>query len=95
MGMAVDERLVVNLPAELAQAIRAAVAHGDYASSSDVVRDALAEWARNRDTHAQEHAALRADIDRGLDDLAAGRLVDFDAERIAVRGRQVSQRRFR
>ncbi len=41
--MAVDERLVVSLPAELAQAIRVAVAHGDYASSSDVVRDALAE----------------------------------------------------
>lgn len=93
--MAVDERLVVNLPAELAQAIRAAVAHGDYASSNDVVRDALAEWARNRDTHAQEHAALKADINRGLDDLAAGRVVEFDPERIAARGRQVLQRRSR
>lgn len=95
MAMPVDERLTVTLPAELAQAIRAAVAHGDYATSSDVVRDALAEWARNRDTPAQAHAALQADIDRGLDDLAAGRVVEFDAERIAARGRQGSQRRSR
>ena len=93
--MAVDERLVVSLPAELAQAIRVAVAHGDYTSSSDVVRDALAEWARKRDTQAQEHAALKADIDRGMDDLAAGRVVEFDPERIAARGRQVLQRRSR
>jgi antitoxin ParD1/3/4 len=95
MAMAVDEQLTVTVPAELARTIRAAVAHGDYASSSDVVRDALAEWARNRDTQAQEHAALKSDIDRGLADLAAGRVVEFDAERIAARGRQASQRRSR
>jgi antitoxin ParD1/3/4 len=95
MAMAVDEQLPVTVPAELAHTIRAAVAHGDYASSNEVVRDALAEWARKRDTQAQKHAALKADIDRGLDDLAAGRVIEFAPERIAARGRQVLQRRSR
>lgn len=93
--MAVNEQLTVTLPAELASTIRAAVADGDYPSSSDVIRDALRAWAQRRETRAVDVAALKADIDRGLDDLSAGRVVEFDAERIAARGRQVLQRRSR
>ena len=37
----------------------------------------------------QELAALKADIDKGLADLAEGRVQDFDADRIIARGRKL------
>jgi antitoxin ParD1/3/4 len=37
----------------------------------------------------QELAALKADIDKGLTDLAEGRVKDFDAGRIIERGRRL------
>jgi antitoxin ParD1/3/4 len=38
----------------------------------------------------EELAALKADIDAGLADVAAGRVKDFDATRIVVRARKLS-----
>lgn len=40
----------------------------------------------------QEFASLKADIDRGMTDLAERRLTDFDAGRIAERGKALSAR---
>ena len=57
-----------------------------YASSSEVVREALRDWKTKRALQLQELAALKADIDRGLTDLAEGRVQDFDAARIIERG---------
>jgi antitoxin ParD1/3/4 len=37
----------------------------------------------------RELAALKADIDKGLTDLAKGRVKDFDAGRIIERGRKL------
>jgi antitoxin ParD1/3/4 len=88
VSMAANEQLTVTLPAELASTIRTAVANGDYSSSNDVVREALRDWARNRDARANEFAALKADIDGGLADVAAGRVVDIDIDRIVALGRQ-------
>jgi len=36
-------------------------------------------------------AALKAEIDKGLSDLAGGREKDFDADRVSERGRELSQ----
>ena len=91
--MASNEQLTVTLPAELASRIRAAVADGEYPSSGDVVRDALLDWARNRQARAQDFAAVKADIDKGLADVAAGRVVDIDLDRIIALGRQGLNRR--
>lgn len=55
------------------------------ASSSEVVRD----WKTKRALQLQDLAALKADIDRGLADLAEGRVKDFDAARIIDRGGQL------
>jgi antitoxin ParD1/3/4 len=41
----------------------------------------------------QELEALKADIDRGLADVAAGRVRAFDVERILERGRKRSANR--
>lgn len=85
--MAEIERMTITLPSDLAAVVRSAVNGGDYASSSEVVREALRDWKTKRALQLQELTALKADIDRGLADLAEGRVQDFDADRIAERGR--------
>ena len=91
--MADIERMTVTLPAEMAAVIKSAVAGGDYASTSEVVRDALRDWKLKRAIRLQELAALKADIDKGLADVAEGRVKDFDADRIIERGRKLLARR--
>ena len=81
------ERMTITLPSEMAAVVKDAVEGGDYASSSEVVREALRDWKTKRALQLQELTALKADIDRGLADLAEGRVKDFDADRIIERGR--------
>ena len=83
------ERMTVTMPADMAAVVKAAVDGGDYASTSEVVRDALRDWKIKRAVQVQELAALKSDIDRGLADVAAGRVRDFDAKKIIERGRQL------
>ncbi len=61
------ERLTVTMPAEMAETLRRTVAGGEYASTSEVVREALREWARARDAERRDLDALRAAIRAGLD----------------------------
>jgi antitoxin ParD1/3/4 len=87
--MAGIERLTVTLPTEMAVLVRGAVEEGDYASSSEVIREALREWKMRRELQLQKLAALKADIDRGLTDVAEGRVAEFNVERIIERGRKL------
>jgi antitoxin ParD1/3/4 len=87
-AMAKIERLTITLPSEMAALVKGAVEDGDYASSSEVVREALRDWKMKRGLQAQESASLKADIDKGLTDLAEGRVKDFDANRIVERGKR-------
>ena len=87
--MAEIERMTITLPSDMAAVVKGAVEGGDYASSSEVVREALRDWKTKRALQLQELAALKADIDRGLTDLAEGRVQDFDAARIIERGRKL------
>lgn len=61
------ERMTITMPAELAETLRQTVAGGEYASTSEVVREALRDWTRNRDTERRELEILRAAIKAGLD----------------------------
>ena len=81
--------MTVTMPADMAAVVKAAVDGGDYASTSEVVRDALRDWKIKRAVQVQELAALKSDIDRGLADVAACRVRDFDAKKIIERGRQL------
>jgi antitoxin ParD1/3/4 len=83
------ERMTITMPTDLAAVIKAAVDGGDYASTSEVVREALREWKLRRVVQAQELAALKADIDKGLKDIATGRVTDFDPKKIIARGRKL------
>ena len=87
------ERLTITMPADMAAVIKAAVDEGDYSSASEVVREALREWKLRRAVQLQELAALKIDIDKGLSDVAAGRVSDFDTARIVERGRKLLAKR--
>jgi len=87
--VAAIERLTITLPADMAGVVKRAVNQGDYASSSEVIREALRDWKLKRELHLGQLAELKADIDRGLADVAEGRLANFDVERIMARGRKI------
>ncbi|MGQ0593978.1 MAG: ribbon-helix-helix protein, CopG family [Gammaproteobacteria bacterium] len=79
------ERITITLTADMAAAVRAAVS-GGYASSSEIVREALRDWRHRRALRERERAELRADIQRGLEDVEAGRVRDVDPARIIEKG---------
>ena len=87
--MAEIESLTITLPSEMAALVKRAVEDGDYASNSEVVREALRDWKMKRAVQIQELAAIKTDIDKGLADMEAGRVKDFDASRIIERGRRL------
>jgi antitoxin ParD1/3/4 len=89
------ERITITLPSDMADIVRGAVEDGDYASTSEVVREALRDWKMKRALQLQELAALKAEIDKGLADLAKGHVREFDAERIITRGKRLLANRSR
>ena len=53
------------------------------------IREALRDWKVKRALQLQELAGLKADIYKGLTDLAEGRVQDFNADRIIERGKKL------
>jgi len=60
--MAAIERMTITMPAEMAAILKATVAEGQYASTSEVVREAVRDWTRARDLERRELEALREAI---------------------------------
>ena len=87
------ERLTVTMPSDMVSVIKNAVADGGYASTSEVIREAMRDWKAKHALQVQEFASLKADIYRGLADLAAGKTKDFDPARIIKRGRKLLVKR--
>jgi antitoxin ParD1/3/4 len=56
------QKVSVALTTELADKVQAAVRSGDYASASEVIRDALRDWAQDR----EQRARIRRLWDEGL-----------------------------
>lgn len=88
--MAGIERLTITLPSEMAALVKSAVDGGDYASTSEVVREALRDWQIKAEIRRRKLDALRRDIDEGLADVEAGRVVDPDINAIMDEGRRLS-----
>ena len=86
------ERMTITLPPDMANVVKGAVAAGDYASASEVVREALRDWKLKRSVQIMELKGLKSDIDKGLSDIAAGRIKAFDTAAIIARGRQLLTR---
>ena len=80
------ERMTITLTPEMAAAVRGAVSEGKYASSSEIIREALRDWQIKHGVRCQELEALRANVRRGDMEIATGRMRDFDPERIIKAG---------
>ncbi len=57
--MSMIERMTITMPAEMAAQLRQTVAGGQYASTSEVIREALREWTRRRDDDRRDLDMLR------------------------------------
>ena len=67
----------VNLTQKHHDFVRESVASGDYNSASEVVRDALRVLEVKKDEDAAHLDWLRGEIQKGLDDVKAGRTIDI------------------
>ncbi|KQQ23921.1 addiction module antitoxin [Methylobacterium sp. Leaf123] len=84
--MAAVERMTVVFPEPMATQIRAAVEAGEYASTSEAVRDAVRLWSDRRKFRDMETERLQQTWDAGK---ASGRhgALDFEALRREARAR--------
>ena len=63
--MTAIERLTISVPAEMAATLRETVSGGEYASTSEVVREALRDWTRARDEDRRILETLREAVRKG------------------------------
>lgn len=75
--MSAVEEVSIALPADVVSAIRDAVATGEYASISEVVREALRDWMHQRSLRLRVVAVLRPVWQEAMEDQRPG--VDADA----------------
>ena len=66
--MSAAEKISITLTPEMNRLIKQRVAAGDFASSSELIREALRVWQKREDEHQERMAALRARIQKSLDD---------------------------
>jgi antitoxin ParD1/3/4 len=84
--MATVEKISIALTEDLAAFVREAVESGDYASTSEVIRDALRDWKLKRVAREEQVAQLRHLWQEGIDSGVAGPL-DIDAIKREARTR--------
>jgi antitoxin ParD1/3/4 len=76
------EKISIALPGEMAAKVRKAVETGEYASSSEVVRDALQEWMLKRDLRHHSLDELRNLWRQAQEDKSPGAPVDEILDRL-------------
>jgi antitoxin ParD1/3/4 len=89
--MANVEKVSVALTPEMLAVVREAVESGEYASSSEVMREALREWKRRRALERKEIEELRRLWEDGLAS-GPGRHADMEAIKAEARRRLVAAR---
>lgn len=73
----------VSLPVDMVDFVEHEVSEGGYASSSEVVRDALRLLQHDKALEGEKLAILRREINLGLEDAAAGHFSRKTASDIA------------
>lgn len=66
------EKISIALPAEMVSQIKESVEAGEYASSSEAVRDALRAWTHKRALRQQGMKALRKMWRQAIEDRSPG-----------------------
>jgi antitoxin ParD1/3/4 len=80
--MASIEKISIALPPEMVSLIRQAVETGEYASNSEVVRDALRDWTHKRSLRQQGIEELRRVWQQALEDRSPGVAPDEVLDRL-------------
>jgi antitoxin ParD1/3/4 len=80
--MTTAEKISIALPPEMVSIVRSAVATGEYASSSEVIRDALRDWTYKRTLRQQGVAELRQLWQEALHDKTPGVAADAVLDRL-------------
>lgn len=65
--MAELERITVAMPAEMVATLRHTVEEGHYASTSEIIREALRDWTRKHDQEQRDLTDLREAMRIGLE----------------------------
>ena len=76
------EKLSISLTPELASLVRSAVTEGDYASTSEVIREALRDWKFKQKSHGNNEFSIVTN-DSDNDDLYAEAVRFVTESRIA------------
>ena len=79
-------KISIALTAEQVGALKAAVETGEYATSSEIVREALRDWQFKRAMRQEDLSQLRQMWDQGKASGSAS-AIDFDAARVEARQR--------
>ena len=80
--MTTAEKISIALPPEMVHIVRSAVATGEYASSSEVIRDALRDWTYKRTLRQQGVGELRRVWQEALNDKTTGISADEVLDRL-------------
>jgi antitoxin ParD1/3/4 len=70
--MTTTEKISIALPPEMVHIVRGAVATGEYASSSEVIRDALRDWTHKRNLRQHGLVELRKVWQEAMNDKTSG-----------------------
>ena len=70
--MTTAEKISIALPPEMVHIVRSAVSTGEYASSSEVIRDALRDWTYKRSLRQQGVTELRKVWEEAMNDKSSG-----------------------
>jgi antitoxin ParD1/3/4 len=76
------EKISIALPPEMVSLVRNAVETGEYASSSEVVRDALRDWSHKRTLRQQGIEELRKVWQQAIEDNSPGVAADEVLDRL-------------
>ncbi len=77
----------VSLTPQLEKFVAQKVKSGMYSSASEVVRESLRLLNQQSIGEKEQLASLKKDIQRGLDDIKAGRVAPLDMKAIMAEGR--------
>ncbi len=79
------EKVSITMPPEMMRVVRESVAAGEFASTSEALRDAVRVWQRQRLEDAERLTAIRGRIRHSLDDPRPDlSLAEVDVELAAV-----------
>jgi antitoxin ParD1/3/4 len=90
--MATVEKITIALTPEMAGFVRNAVDAGEYASTSEAIRDAVREWKERRDLLGYTVEDLREVVHEGIDSGPSSRSSMTDVKAEARRRFEASRR---